>query len=59
MELSSGAMRAAQLEEPALSLPKGPAVVLAFAVACPFVCHSAAQRRNLLLLLPLQLSSHD
>src|SRR5258708_25933319 len=27
---------------------ESPAVVLAFAVACPFVCHSAAQRRHLL-----------
>jgi hypothetical protein len=47
-------------------IPKGSAVVLAFVVAlvvavavvlcrCPFVCHSAAKRRNLLLslLLPL------
>jgi hypothetical protein len=34
------------------------AVVVAFAVvvACPFVCHSAAQRRNLLLSLPLLFS---
>jgi hypothetical protein len=35
----------------------GPAFVfaVAFAVARPFVCHSAAQRRNLLLPLPLSL----
>jgi len=41
-------MRAAQAEEPVLSLSKEPAVALAFAPACPFVCHSAARRRNLL-----------
>jgi hypothetical protein len=34
-------------------IPQGSAV--AFAVACPFVCHSAAKRRNLLLPGPQQI----
>jgi hypothetical protein len=34
---------------PVLFLPLSlPVLVLAVVVACPFVCHSAAQRRNLL-----------
>jgi hypothetical protein len=45
-----------------LSEGKNPHILpFAFAFACPFVCHSAAQRRNLLLplLLPSLLVCHS
>jgi hypothetical protein len=44
-------MRSARVEGPAVVFAF--AVVLALAVARPFVCHSAAQRRNLLLVLSI------